>query len=126
LLVAYPVISAFAPGTSPDGTGHLGVVFNFFDPASCTKGYGGTKERAANDTTEAPVNRNAYCAEPPGSPTGVRGAQNAPYAGKPPPIPAAPKASASSSPAPANQLPGLLGSLSTPAAGGLGALLGGS
>lgn len=125
LLVAYPVISAFSPSTSPDGTGHLGVVFNFFDPASCTKGYEGTKQRPANDTTDAPVNVNAYCAEPPGSPVEVRGAQNAPYAGKPPAIPAAPKESAPSTTPDANQLPGLLGLL-TPPAGGLGALLGGS
>ncbi|WP_326569722.1 MCE family protein [Amycolatopsis rhabdoformis] len=125
LLVAYPVISAFSPSTSPDGTGHLGVVFNFFDPASCTKGYEGTNQRPANDTTEAPVNMNAYCAEPPGSATGVRGAQNAPYAGKPPAIPAAPKETAPSATPDANRLPGLLGLL-TPPAGGLGALLGGS
>ncbi|UOZ11405.1 MULTISPECIES: MCE family protein [unclassified Amycolatopsis] len=122
LLVAYPIISAFSPSTSPDGTGHLGVVFNFFDPASCTKGYEGTKERPANDTSEAPVNMNAYCAEPPGSPTGVRGSQNAPYAGKPPSIPAAPSQTAS---APSQaQLPGMLSLLTGPSAGGLGKLLG--
>ncbi|WP_033293355.1 MlaD family protein [Amycolatopsis jejuensis] len=126
LLVAYPVISAFSPTTSPDGTGHLGVVFNFFDPASCTKGYEGTKQRPANDTSEAPVNMNAYCAEPPGSPTEVRGAQNAPYAGKPPAIPAAPKAAPPEGQASDQQLPGLLGQLTAPAHGGLGALLGGS
>ncbi|HKN53654.1 MAG TPA: ABC transporter substrate-binding protein, partial [Amycolatopsis sp.] len=121
LLVAYPVISAFSPTTGSDGTGHLGVVFNFFDPVSCTKGYEGTKQRPANDLTEAPVNLNAYCAEPPGSPTGVRGAQNAPYAGKPPAIPAAPKQSAQ--PAEQSQLPGMLGLLTGPS-GGFGQLLG--
>ncbi|MYW94107.1 MCE family protein [Amycolatopsis rubida] len=126
LLVAYPVISAFSPTTSPDGTGHLGVVFNFFDPHSCTKGYEGTKQRPANDTSDAPVNMNAYCAEPPGSPTEVRGAQNAPYAGKPPAIPAAPQASAPSDQGSQQQLPGLLGQLTAPLKGGLGALLGGS
>ncbi|WP_037353703.1 MCE family protein [Amycolatopsis orientalis] len=126
LLVAYPVISAFSPTTSPDGTGHLGVVFNFFDPHSCTKGYEGTKQRPANDTSEAPVNMNAYCAEPPGSPVEVRGAQNAPYAGKPPAIPAAPQASAPSDQGSQQQLPGLLGQLTAPVKGGLGALLGGS
>jgi phospholipid/cholesterol/gamma-HCH transport system substrate-binding protein len=106
LLVAYPIISAFAPSTSPDGTGHLGVVLNFFDPASCTKGYEGTKQRPANDLTEAPVNLGAYCAEPPGSPTGVRGSQNAPYGGKPAvapqprqPVPSSPEQS---------RLPGIL------------------
>ncbi|HET6709722.1 MAG TPA: ABC transporter substrate-binding protein, partial [Amycolatopsis sp.] len=75
-----------------------------------------------NDESEAPVNMNAYCAEPPGSPTGVRGAQNAPYAGKPPAIPAAPsQQAASSSPA---QLPGMLSLLTGPSSGGLGRLLG--
>jgi phospholipid/cholesterol/gamma-HCH transport system substrate-binding protein len=108
LLVAYPIISAFAPTTSPDGTGHLGLVLNFFDPASCTKGYEGTKERPADDTTEAPANLNAYCAEPPGSPTGVRGAQNAPYAGKPPAVPAAAPAPTTAS----QSLPGVLDLLS--------------
>lgn len=121
LLVAYPIISAFSPSTSPDGTGHLGVVFNFFDPASCTKGYEGTKQRPANDLTEAPVNVNAYCAEPPGSPTGVRGAQNAPFAGKPVAIPPAPKQTAA--PTQQSQLPGMLSLLSGPS-GGLGELLG--
>jgi phospholipid/cholesterol/gamma-HCH transport system substrate-binding protein len=122
LLVAYPVISAFAPTTSPDGTGHLGLVLNFFDPASCTKGYEGTKERPANDLAEAPVNLNAYCAEPPGSATGVRGAQNAPYAGKPPALPAPAPAPAPTSP---SQLPGVLDLLSGAVpAGGVGRLLG--
>ncbi|MEU9693094.1 MCE family protein [Amycolatopsis japonica] len=123
LLVAYPIISAFSRSTSPDGTGHLGVVFNFFDPVSCTKGYEGTKQRPANDTTEAPVNTQAYCAEPPGSPTGVRGSQNAPYAGKPPAAPERPKQTPQA--AESAQLPGVLSLLTGSAPGGLGALLGG-
>jgi phospholipid/cholesterol/gamma-HCH transport system substrate-binding protein len=115
LLVAYPIISAFAPSTSPDGTGHLGVVLNFFDPASCTKGYEGTKQRPANDLTEAPVNMSAYCAEPPGSPTGVRGSQNAPYAGKPVTVPAPPQQPGPSD-SQQSRLPGVLGLIT----GGLG------
>jgi phospholipid/cholesterol/gamma-HCH transport system substrate-binding protein len=115
LLVAYPIISAFAPSTSPDGTGHLGVVLNLFDPASCTKGYEGTTQRPANDLTEAPVNMSAYCAEPPGSPTGVRGAQNAPYAGKPVDVPAPARQQAPAD-ARQGQLPGVLGLVT----GGLG------
>ncbi|WP_410654546.1 MCE family protein [Amycolatopsis sp. lyj-112] len=123
LLVAYPIISAFSKSTSPDGTGHLGVVFNFFDPASCTKGYEGTKQRPANDLTEAPVNMQAYCAELPGSPTGVRGSQNAPYAGKPPAVPERPKQTAQA--AESAQLPGVLSLLTGSGPGGLGSLLGG-
>src|SRR5699024_10228762 len=44
---------------------------------SCTKGYD-TKQRPATDVSEQRANTSAYCAEPPGSQTGVRGAQNAP------------------------------------------------
>jgi phospholipid/cholesterol/gamma-HCH transport system substrate-binding protein len=82
-LVAYPVISAFTPSTAPDGTGHLGIMLNFFDPPPCTKGYEGTKQRSASQVEPAQVNRDAYCAEPSNSPIGVRGSQNAPFAGVP-------------------------------------------
>lgn len=88
LLVAFPMITATAPGANPDGTGHLGLVLTFNDPFSCTRGYEGTKQRAANDVTAVPPNQQAYCAEPPGSPIGVRGSQNAPYGGKPVEVPA--------------------------------------
>jgi phospholipid/cholesterol/gamma-HCH transport system substrate-binding protein len=107
LLVAFPMITATAPGANPDGTGHLGLVLTFNDPLSCTKGYEGTHQRGANETTDVPVNEQGYCAEPPGSPIGVRGSQNAPYGGKPVevPAPAAP---------PQPQVPGLPGILSWP------------
>jgi phospholipid/cholesterol/gamma-HCH transport system substrate-binding protein len=107
LLVAFPMITATAPGANPDGTGHLGLVLTFNDPFSCTKGYEGTNQRGANETTDVPVNEGAYCAEPPGSPIGVRGSQNAPYGGKPVevPMPAA---------APQQSVPGLPGILSWP------------
>ncbi|MQA07092.1 MAG: MCE family protein [Pseudonocardiaceae bacterium] len=81
MLVAFPVATATAPSANPDGTGHLGLVLNFFNPMVCTKGYEGTRQRPANDTSETELNRNAYCAEPPGSPVGVRGSQNAPNGG---------------------------------------------
>ncbi|MDQ0380052.1 MCE family protein [Amycolatopsis thermophila] len=123
LLVAYPVISAFTRSVWSNGEGHLGLVLNFFDPHSCTKGYETTKQRPANDTSEIPANEQAYCAEPPGSATGVRGAQNAPYAGKPvnpakpSPVQAPPPGQTSP------QLPGVLGLVSG-TAGSLGQLLG--
>jgi phospholipid/cholesterol/gamma-HCH transport system substrate-binding protein len=100
-LVVYPIVVATTRTTSPDGTGHLGVVFNFFDPMSCTRGYETTKQRPANDVTSAPANDQAYCAEPPNSPISVRGAQNAPFAGIPQQLP----------PPEPQQLPGALGSL---------------
>jgi phospholipid/cholesterol/gamma-HCH transport system substrate-binding protein len=110
LLVAFPMITATAPGANPDGTGHLGLVLTFFDPLSCTKGYEGTHQRGANETTDVPVNEQAYCAEPPGSPIGVRGSQNAPFGGKPVEVPMP-------TPAPQQQQPGLPGILSWPGGG---------
>jgi phospholipid/cholesterol/gamma-HCH transport system substrate-binding protein len=88
LLVTFPIVTATAPGANPDGTGHLGLVLTFNDPFSCTKGYETTKQRPASDVTDVPPNQQAYCAEPPGSPIGVRGSQNAPYGGKPVEVPA--------------------------------------
>ncbi|SFQ32531.1 phospholipid/cholesterol/gamma-HCH transport system substrate-binding protein [Amycolatopsis arida] len=108
LLVAYPVISAFTKSVTSNGEGHLGFVFNLFDPHSCTKGYEGTRQRPASDTTDAPVNMNAYCAEPPGSETGVRGAQNAPYPGLPAAPPDPPRPSPHGGPR-RDALPGVLG-----------------
>ncbi|OLF18945.1 MCE family protein [Actinophytocola xanthii] len=87
LLVAFPVVTATAPGANPDGTGHLGLVLTFNDPFSCTRGYEGTRQRPANDTRDVPPNQAAYCAEPPGSPIGVRGSQNAPFNGRPVEVP---------------------------------------
>jgi len=107
LLVAFPMITATAPGANPDGTGHLGLVLTFNDPFSCTKGYEGTHQRGADETTDVPVNEQAYCAEPPGSPTGVRGSQNAPFGGKPVEVPT-PTAT------PQQATPGLPGILSWP------------
>ncbi|MFC4853721.1 MlaD family protein [Actinophytocola glycyrrhizae] len=119
LLVAFPMVTATAPGANPDGTGHLGLVLTFNDPFSCTRGYEGTRQRPGNDVTDAPPNQQAYCAEPPGSPIGVRGSQNAPFGGKPVEVP--PPAAA-----PRTPTPGLPGTLSYP--GGppttLGGLLG--
>jgi phospholipid/cholesterol/gamma-HCH transport system substrate-binding protein len=107
LLVAFPMITATAPGANPDGTGHLGLVLTFNDPMSCTRGYEGTKQRPGNDVTPAPPNDQAYCAEPPGSPIGVRGSQNAPFGGKPVEVPAPVVA-------PQTSVPGLPGALSFP------------
>lgn len=83
ILVGYPVLMGATQTAVPgDGTGHLGMIFNAFDPPPCTKGYEGTKLRPGSDTSTQPLNPDAYCAEPLGSPTSVRGSQNAPYGGK--------------------------------------------
>ncbi|GAB3001795.1 MCE family protein [Amycolatopsis acidiphila] len=123
-LVALPVISAFSRSVASNGEGHLGLVLNFFDPHSCTKGYETTKQRPANDTSDAPANTQAYCAEPAGSPTDVRGAQNAPYAGMPVTPVQSQQPAQSAQPAQQSQLPGLLGLVQGPGATGIGQLLG--
>lgn len=87
MMVALPMVSGFARSVVSNGEGHLGFVPTFFDPHSCTKGYEGTERRAANDTRNTAPNTDAYCAEPPGSPSNVRGAQNAPVADQPVQVP---------------------------------------
>jgi phospholipid/cholesterol/gamma-HCH transport system substrate-binding protein len=83
-LVEYPIAAAIGKSASPDGTGHLGFVLDFFDPMPCTTGYEGTKERAGDDVAgDPPANSKAYCALPPQSGVDVRGANNAPFAGVP-------------------------------------------
>lgn len=79
LFISYPAQVAVSNTVVPgDGTAHFGLVLNLFDPMPCTKGYEGTPERTGTDMSPAPLNKDARCAEPPGSPTSVRGAQNAP------------------------------------------------
>lgn len=139
LLVALPVVSAQSTSRAPHGYPRLGIPLNFFNPPSCTKGYD-TNERPPTDTSPSPVNLDAYCAEPAGSQTGVRGAQNAPYAGNPvqvsppqggpggqPDVPAGEQAAAEhgSGQGGSGRLPGLL-DLSAPGSlgGAVGMLLG--
>lgn len=76
-LVALPMISSFTHTLAPDGTGHLGLVLNVFNPPNCTEGYEGTPRREGSDTSEGPTNYDVGCDEPKGSPIGVRGSQNA-------------------------------------------------
>jgi phospholipid/cholesterol/gamma-HCH transport system substrate-binding protein len=86
LLVTYPAFASVAYTVAPgDGTAHLGLAVNLFDPYACTQGYEGTERRSGNDIADTPVNADAYCAEPPGSPIAVRGAQNIPRAETPQP-----------------------------------------
>ncbi|SFQ05083.1 phospholipid/cholesterol/gamma-HCH transport system substrate-binding protein [Amycolatopsis arida] len=105
--VLYPYLPVIGNALFPgDGTAHMGLVLNVFHPFSCTKGYEGTARRPGGDLTDAPPNPRANCAEPPGSPTSVRGSQNAPYPGVPPAVPAPTETGA----APAGEpTPGLLG-----------------
>lgn len=128
-LVAYPLLTAAAQGllASGDGTAHLGLALNLFDPPPCTRGYENVPKRNGNDTAPAPqVPAQTYCAEPKGSPINVRGSQNAPFNGVPqPPTDAQIAANANR---PAEQLAALRqgsvpGTLSQPGIG-LGSLAG--
>lgn len=84
LLVTYPgVVSSSYTVVPGDGTAHLGLVVNLFDPAVCAAGYEDTPRRPGSDVSEVPVNGDAHCAEPEGSPSTVRGAQNVPDAETP-------------------------------------------
>ncbi|MGH3764892.1 MAG: MlaD family protein [Pseudonocardiaceae bacterium] len=89
LLSVYPVVTGSTDSSTVpnDGFAHLGLALNFFDPYACVRGYQGTIRRPGTDTTPIPVNIDAFCAEPPGSPTDVRGAQNIPRAGTPAQVP---------------------------------------
>lgn len=86
-----PALSAGGLGVAPgDGTIHMGVVFEKDNPPPCTMGYEGTYEildqmRAENpqfdpQEMDFPVNYDADCDVPYGSPTAVRGARSAEYA----------------------------------------------
>lgn len=121
LMVSFPVVGAFARTVSQGGRGQLGLVFDNFNPHSCTKGYETTRQRPADDVSEVEPNKQAYCAEPQGSPVNVRGAQNAPYRGRPVVVDP-PEEQQSSGGA---ELPGLLGLPGSARAGsGMDALMG--
>ena len=82
LLVTYPDVVAGGYTVVPgDGTAHFGLVLSVNDPKACTAGYGGTHRIGPDQSTHLPpVNTHASCTLPPGSPSSVRGAQNAPPA----------------------------------------------
>jgi len=88
LLSVYPVVTGGTDSSvvPNDGFTHLGLALNLFDPYACVRGYQDTIRRPGTDTTPIPANTDAFCAEPPGSPTDVRGAQNVPSAGTPAPV----------------------------------------
>lgn len=80
ILVTYPNVVAGGFTVVPgDGTTHFGLVTNS-DPPVCTEGYAPESEqRPPTDLTTRTPYLPAYCAEPKGSPTNVRGARQAPY-----------------------------------------------
>jgi phospholipid/cholesterol/gamma-HCH transport system substrate-binding protein len=84
-LVTYPMLAAGAQTVAPgDGTAHLGLALNLFNPPACTKGYLTYDQyRTGADLAPRDPKETAYCAEPTGSPINVRGAQNAPFNGVP-------------------------------------------
>jgi phospholipid/cholesterol/gamma-HCH transport system substrate-binding protein len=76
LNTTYTVVPA--SGVPSSGTVRFGAVLNEFNPVPCTNGYQGTTKRPGTDMAPVPLNADAHCAEPPGSPTDVRGGENAP------------------------------------------------
>lgn len=81
-LVTFPAVVAGSFTVLPgDGTSHFGLVLNADDPPACRDGYQSTDRRPPSDTSRRPANTDAHCAEPRGSQTSVRGAQNVPSPG---------------------------------------------
>lgn len=91
LLQLLPALSAGAQTVAPgDGTIHFGLVLETNNPPACTQGYEGTQkildaEKAKDPNFDwqeqnFPVNYDADCTVPQGSPTAVRGAHNAKFA----------------------------------------------
>ena len=79
ILVTYPNVVAGGFTVVPgDGTTHFGLVTNS-DPPVCTEGYTTTERRPPSDVSTRTPNFSAYCAEPEGSPSNVRGSRQAPY-----------------------------------------------
>ncbi|HEX3783957.1 MAG TPA: MlaD family protein [Pseudonocardiaceae bacterium] len=65
---------------------NFGIIPTFYNPPSCTQGYGSTVYRNGLDTSPgAGLNVNASCASAPGSGIDVRGSANAPNGGGVPP-----------------------------------------
>lgn len=82
-----PLIPAAGLTAAPgDGFAHFGLVLNVNDPPPCVAGYEGTyaalaRQKATDPNfndylTKTPLNTDAYCAEPNGSPISVRGSQH--------------------------------------------------
>ncbi len=91
VLVTYPgLVAGVLTAVPGDGTAHLGLVLNVFDPPPCTRGYEGTDKRRGDEVSEVPVNANAKCAEPPDNGINVRGAQNVPRPDTPGPATSTP------------------------------------
>lgn len=78
LFVVLPMVNMIGPTLAPDGRGHLGLVLNVYDPPPCEKGYEGIDKHRADEFGPFKPVYKVHCAEPKGSPTNVRGAQNAP------------------------------------------------
>lgn len=123
LLVGLPMLTAVTDTVlRPDDKVAFGLALNFFDPLPCARGYEETVRRSGDDDTPIATNTDAYCAEPPGSPTNVRGSSRAPFPGMPEAVPQPGQAQPSPSAAPA--LPGYLSAPGLGAPSTLAGLLG--
>jgi phospholipid/cholesterol/gamma-HCH transport system substrate-binding protein len=78
-LIAYPIIAGGGygvlawDGKQGDGTAHMSLGLNTFDPPPCVDGYQATPKREGPDVTPIPLNINVNCAAPLFSPVDVRG-----------------------------------------------------
>ncbi|WP_158888879.1 MlaD family protein [Amycolatopsis anabasis] len=103
LFVTVPkAVAAVSTAITPDSA-RFALTLNFNDPPPCAEGYEGTVHRAPDETSPLPLDTAARCALPAGSPTSVRGSQNAPKG--PIPVPAVPGSGSLSGPLGVPSLP---------------------
>jgi len=81
VLVLYPYVveggfTVVSKGQSGMYDAHFGLILQQ-EPQVCNQGYQSTNERPPQDGSNAPMNEDAHCSEPP-SKSNARGAQNAP------------------------------------------------
>ncbi|RSN01791.1 ABC transporter substrate-binding protein [Nonomuraea sp. WAC 01424] len=87
LLIGYPAAVAGAFSVVDRDGVHFGLDLDLNVPRPCTRGYERVRRRDPHDVSPRPVDPGAFCKEPRGSATGVRGARNAPAPQPPPSIP---------------------------------------
>ncbi|MGW2222197.1 MlaD family protein [Nonomuraea sp. NPDC001684] len=87
LLIGYPAAVAGAFSVVDRDGLHFGLDLDLNVPRPCTRGYERVRRRQPHDVGTRPPDPEAFCREPRGSATGVRGARNAPAPQPPPSIP---------------------------------------
>lgn len=75
-LFAYPIIAGGGYTVVGDGTAHLALSVNTFDPPPCIDGYQSTPKREGIDVAPVPLNVAVNCAAELGDPVAVRGVKH--------------------------------------------------